>query len=126
MSTLSVAISSLRLERGTEMKLLLSGMRVLPFVRQMFQESVKSFGCDWMAALNEDLGEHLRGEWDVAQWQAATPAERGLWLTGQLWNDRHIMPDSLCTRLDLNPGSTYARGARRQRSKYQFQLLPND
>ena len=101
-------------------------VRVPAYLREMFRESVESFGYDWLAALNEELGEHFRSELDVAQWQAATPADRGLWLTGKLWNDRTIMPDSLCTRLDLNPGSTYARGARKQRLDYQMQLQQND
>lgn len=99
-------------------------MRVQPFARQMFQESAESF--DWMSALKGDLGRHFDDERDVAEWQAATPAGRGLWLTGKLWNDRSIMPDILCERLDLNRGCTYARGARKQRFIYRSQLLPKD
>jgi hypothetical protein len=109
---------------GHNMKISLTGRRVQPFVRQLFQESAGSF--DWMAALNGDLGRYFDEERDIAEWQGATPAERGLWLTGKLWNDTAIMPDNLCERLDLNWGCTYARGARKQRFNHQSQLLPKN
>jgi hypothetical protein len=35
---------------------------------------------------------------------------------GRLWNCTDIMPRDLCADLDLPPGSTFARGARRVRA----------
>ena len=36
----------------------------------------------------------------------------GYWLLGQLWNCTDIMPSLLCHECCMQPGSTYAQGAR--------------
>lgn len=37
------------------------------------------------------------------------------WLAGQLWNCTDVMPYYVCDELELELGSTYARGARASR-----------
>jgi hypothetical protein len=34
------------------------------------------------------------------------------YVIGQLWNCTDIMPEDLCSEIDLEPGSTYAMGVR--------------
>ena len=34
------------------------------------------------------------------------------WLVGQLWNCSDIMPEGLCSEMDLPPGTTYAQAVR--------------
>jgi hypothetical protein len=38
-------------------------------------------------------------------------------LTGMLWNCTDVMPGDLCDALDLPRGATYARGARKVRTR---------
>jgi hypothetical protein len=52
--------------------------------------------------------------------------ERGLWLTGKLWNDTGTMPALLCGCLDLRVGSSYARGVRKLREDSWRDLHPED
>jgi hypothetical protein len=49
------------------------------------------------------------------RWETWTPKERGVWLAGQLWNCRDILPGSVCTLAGFPKGSTYARLARQLR-----------
>lgn len=42
------------------------------------------------------------------------------WLIGQLWNCTDIMPDNLCSYLDLTRGSTYAQGVRRVKDMHRW------
>ncbi len=39
-------------------------------------------------------------------------------LLGLLWNCTDVMPGSYCTGLDLEPGSSFARGVRKIRASY--------
>jgi len=105
------------------MRIELKDKRVHQFMRDMFAQSVESY-LDWFDGLNEELGGQFIYEPHVRQWKAATAGERGLWLTGKLWNDQGIMPSSLCNRLGLPQGSRYSQGARKQRTKYRRRLLP--
>jgi len=102
----------------------LKGKQAPSLVRSMFEESVHFSRRNWMEGLNKEASKHFYREQHVAQWEAASPQERGLWLTGKLWNDPNIMPSDLCSDLDVPLGSTYARGARKQREKYwqEFQI----
>jgi hypothetical protein len=43
------------------------------------------------------------------QWDSWTPTERAIWLTGQLWNCRDVLPGSVCALARLAQGSTYAQ-----------------
>ena len=102
------------------MKIAVKGKRCPAYVCQMFQDSIeRSRSGQWLQCRDEELGEHLYSEEQVEAWKAASPTERALWLTGKLWNDTRTMPRGLCDALDLQPGSTYAQGARKQRSLYR-------
>lgn len=92
-------------------------------MRDMFASSVENYR-NWFDGLNEELGDEFYGEQNRAHWTAASPEERGLWLTGKLWNDRGIMPSSLCRELDLPEGSRYSQGARKQRIEHLRTLQP--
>ena len=92
-------------------------------MRDMFAQSVEGYA-DWFAGLNEELGDEFYDEEHVKEWKSATPEQRGLWLTGRLWNDRGIMSSSLCSELDLPQGSRYSQGARKQREDHRRRLQP--
>jgi hypothetical protein len=56
--------------------------------------------------------------YDPAQqqrWAAMDAGERFRWIAGKLWHCTDIMPGETCAILELEPGSTYARAARRIR-----------
>lgn len=93
----------------------------------MFQESLCWFEADpWFEVLDEEFGEnHIWPGKILSKWKGMSDRERGLWLTGSLWNDGGVMPGGLCDTLDLPKGSTYARGARKLRDDSQRELLPD-
>ena len=97
------------------------------FMRDMFHESQYHTGLDpWFDCLEEEFGEqHLYEGPNLTRWKRMSKRERGLWLTGKLWNDTGIMPSSLCSLLDLYPGSTYARGVRKLREESRRDLQPD-
>jgi hypothetical protein len=94
----------------------------------MFQESMDIMSGDtWFDCLDEEFGEnHIWSGEDLTKWQNMSKRERGLWLTGVLWNDTNIMPGSLCSELDLPQGSTYACGVRKLRDDFRQEFLPEN
>jgi hypothetical protein len=50
------------------------------------------------------------------QWETWNASDRAIWLAGQLWNCRDILPGSACASAGLPQGSTYARLVRQLRS----------
>ena len=50
-------------------------------------------------------------------WKTWTPKQRAIWLTGQLWNCRDILPGSVCALASLSQGSTYAQFVRHLRNE---------
>ena len=50
------------------------------------------------------------------KWQAMSLADRGRWITGQLWNCTDTLPGDVCQWLDLPQGSSYSNAARMVRS----------
>jgi hypothetical protein len=101
--------------------------RAPQFLRDMFHES-QCYECDpWFECLDGEFGEnHLYAGANLTRWQRMSARERGLWLTGKLWNDVGIMPSTLCMLLDMQPGSTYARGVRKLREDSWRDLLPEN
>lgn len=96
------------------------------FLRDMFHESQCHFECDpWFDCLDEEFGEnHLYEGPNLSKWMSMSKRERGLWLTGKLWNDTGIMPSSLCWVLDIPSGNTYAQGVRKLRERSWLDLQP--
>jgi hypothetical protein len=91
----------------------------------MLQDSIWFMSGDtWSDCLDEEFGEnHLWPGENLSKWQNMSKRERGLWLTGMLWNDTNIMPGILCNELDLPLGSTYARAVRRLRDDCRQEFL---
>jgi hypothetical protein len=80
----------------------------------------------WFGVLDEEFGEnHIWPGKHLVKWNGMSDRERGLWLTGKLWNDRGIMPSDLCNTIELPQGSSYARGARKLRNDSWQELLPH-
>jgi hypothetical protein len=50
-------------------------------------------------------------------WNTWTPKQRGIWLIGQLWNCRDVLPGSVCALASLSQGSTYAQFVRHLRNE---------
>ncbi len=100
--------------------------RASQFLRDMFQETLCWYESDpWFDVLDEEFGEnHIWQGKNLTKWNCMSARERGLWLTGKLWNDRGIMPSGLCYTLELPQGSSYARGARKLRDDSWQELLP--
>jgi hypothetical protein len=92
----------------------------------MFQETLCWYDSDpWFEVLDEESGEnHIWRGKNLAKWNCMSARERGLWLTGKLWNDRGIMPSGLCYTLELPQGSSYARGARKLRDDSWQEFQP--
>ena len=42
-----------------------------------------------------------------------------LWLIGQLWNCKDVIPSIYCSDLDLPSGASYAQGARALKSRFK-------
>ncbi len=51
------------------------------------------------------------------QWETWDATKRGIWMTGQLWNCRDILPGSACALTGCPQGSTYARLVRKARKE---------
>ena len=97
------------------------------FLRDMFQESQYNKCDPWFDCLDEEFGENHLYEGEILiRWRGMNSRERGLWLTGKLWNDTGIMPSMLCNHLDLASGSTYARAVRKLREDSWRDLQPED
>jgi hypothetical protein len=81
-----------------------------------------------LTALNDHWDHSEEGTWwthlDIRffssrqqiQWETWTPKERAIWLAGQLWNCRDILPGSVCALAGFPQGSTYAQLVRQLRS----------
>lgn len=96
------------------------------FIRDLFHESQYHTDCDpWFDCLDEEFGEiHLDEGPILTRWNTMSTRERGLWLTGKLWNDTGIMPRILCMLLDIPQGSSYAQGVRKLREESWQDLQP--
>jgi hypothetical protein len=82
-----------------------------------------------LATLSEHCDDVQEGTWwrhlaitffnlrQQIQWETLTPRERAIWLTGQLWNCRDILPGSVCALAGLSQGSTYAQLVRQLRGE---------
>lgn len=94
------------------------------YLRDMFQGSLWETEADpWFVVLDEEFGEnHIWSGKVLSKWKSMNEKERGRWLTGVLWNDRGIMPSGLCDILDLPQGSSYARGSRKVRFDFAWEL----
>lgn len=90
-------------------------------LRDMIADSLCVYEADpWYSVLDDQFGiDHLRKEKHLSDWYTLDTKQRALWLTGQLWNDRGIMPSDLLSVLELPEGSTYAVGVR----KLRYELL---
>jgi len=73
----------------------------------------------WYENLDEDEAIFFNDPQKQAWWENLSPRDRGLWLTGQLWNCTDIMPSTLCGGLDLPFGSTFAQGVRKLRAEME-------
>ena len=74
--------------------------------------------CDAVDAylLDAEIDDGLFYDPAQQRWWANMDAEERLWwIAGKLWHCTDIMPGDLCSELEMEPGSTYARAARRIR-----------
>ncbi len=74
-------------------------------------------------AFLDTLDSHRAGSQTVALGSVVDGLHNGRKLTwgrllGLLWNCTDVMPGSYCTGLDLEPGSSFARGVRKIKASY--------
>jgi hypothetical protein len=77
-------------------------------LREAFSEAVG----DWPAAL-ADTDDLFHGRVMRAWWSDLSVEQRGRYLAGKMHLCTDIMPSGVCADLDLPPGSTFGRGARK-------------
>jgi hypothetical protein len=57
-------------------------------------------------------------------WDGKCTEDRLWWIAGKLWRCTDILPSSMCSDLDMLPGSTYAQACRRIRQELVAPLVP--
>jgi hypothetical protein len=76
-------------------------------------------GEPWYESLNDPGVIWFRNPKSQARWNRMSARERGLWLTGQLWNCTDTLPGLACSdsRIDIPQGCTYATASRKLRAE---------
>lgn len=94
--------------------------RSAAYLRDMFCEALEygaAHGTWWEWFASENADQFLWRERDGGRWSKLDARARAAWVTGQLVNSTEIIPERICTLLDLEPGQTYADVARRLRAQ---------
>jgi hypothetical protein len=76
----------------------------------------------WSEALaDEDVLFHFDPDFQRS-WERWPVKRRARWLLGQLHNCTDIMGSMMCSELDLPPGATFARAARKLRDELETEV----